>query len=296
MEFHAMLPAMQLIATDRANAVLPRLRAALPSLQPGDARVVHFVLQDPVRVIGMTVSEVGEGSRTSASTVVRCCQKLGYSGFHDLKLALALEATPDQAVPGEIEQGDLPGDVLRKILRSDGQAIEEALATIDMRAFEQAVEALDSAKRVLFVGVGTSAPLAQDAAYRFITIGVHADAPADVHVQHVSSRLLQAGDVCFAVSHTGSTQETVAAIEAAREAGATTIALTSFVNSPLTHVAGLALVAGSRETTFRLEAMASRIAHLSVLDALLVAVAMRRPDQASRNLDAALRIVGTHRY
>lgn len=86
---------------------------------------------------------------------------------------------------------------------SAAQVLEDSLFTVDVREFERAVSVLRWARRVLFVGVGTSAPLAQDAAYRFLTIGVHAEAPPDVHTQHVAARLLGSEDACFAVSHAG---------------------------------------------------------------------------------------------
>ena len=106
-------------------------------------------------------------------------------------------------------------------------------------------------------------------------VGVVSNAPPDVHVQHVAARLLTDGDVCVAISHTGATRETVATVRAARDAGATTIAVTSFSRSPISRLADVVLVAGGPELSFRHEAMASRLAHLSLLDALYVAVAMR---------------------
>jgi len=272
------------------------IRAALSSLQPADARVARAILADPAAVVYLTVTEVAARAETSASTVVRACQELGFRGFHDLKLALARDLGAATVGGRDIDEGDAPGDVLRKVLASDAEAIGGSLATIDEAAFGKAVDALEKASSVLFVGVGTSAPLAQDAAYRFLTIGVDARAPADVHVQHVAARLLRAGDVCFAISHTGSTRETVEEVSAAREAGATTIALSSFFRSPLAEVAEIVLVAGGTEHSFRIEAMASRIGHLSVLDALFVALALRRPERSRVALEEVGRTLSEHRF
>lgn len=58
----------------------------------------------------------------------------------------------------------------------------------------------------------------------------------------------------------------------------------------------LALVAGSRETAFRVEAMASRVAHLTVLDALLVAVALRDRARSLAAQDAVAAVLSEHRY
>jgi len=280
------------------GGTLPRIRALLPSLIPSDARVARVILDDPGRVIHLSVGDVAQEARTSPSTVVRCCQRLGFRGFQHLKIALAQQGAAP--VPAKILEGEDDGgaahDVLRRVLLSGSQALKDSIFTVGARQFEEAVETLGGARRVLLVGVGTSALLAQDAAYRFLSIGVHAEAPSDVHHQHVAARLLGKDDVCFAVSHTGATRETVANVKTAREQGAKTVVVTSFSRSPITEHAEIVLVAGGPEDSFRLEAMASRVAHLMVLDALFVAVAQRTPERASASLDAYADVLSEHRF
>jgi DNA-binding MurR/RpiR family transcriptional regulator len=192
--------------------------------------------------------------------------------------------------------GEGPLAVLQQVTAAGAQTVRDAGALVDPDAFAAAVDALSQARRVLVLGVGTSAAVAQDAGYRFRTVGLQAEAPADSHVQHVAARLLGEGDVCLSISHTGSTRETVGAVESAAAAGATTIAITSFVRSPVTDVATISLTAGTRELSFRLEAMASRLAHMAVVDALLVAVAERDPERAQAALDVYADTLTDHRY
>lgn len=150
--------------------------------------------------------------------------------------------------------------------------------------------------RILILGVGSSAPIVQDVAYRFLTIGLHVEAPLDVHVQHVTASLLSRRRVPGDQPGTGSTRKTVAALKAAAVAGARTIAVTSFFRSPLTEIAEFALVTGSKETAFRVEAMASRLAHLSVLDALYVALAIRNRDRSNLSQSSYEAVMAEHRY
>lgn len=275
---------------------MPRLRAALPSLIPSDARVAREILANPEVVIHLSIGEVAAAAGTSASTVVRCCQRLGFRGFQHLKIALAQDGVGNQALGSSTAKKGSPHEILGRVLSSGARVLQDSLSTVEVREFEEAVKVLRRARRVLFVGVGTSAPLAQDAAYRFLTIGVRAEAPPDVHAQHVAARLLKPKDVCLAVSHTGATRETVASVKSAHESGATTIAVTSFSRSPITKFTQVVLVAGGPEASFRLEAMTSRIAHLSVLDALFVAVALKTQKRANAALDATADVLSDHRY
>jgi DNA-binding MurR/RpiR family transcriptional regulator len=280
-----------------AREVQARIHAHLSSLQTAEMRVARVVLEQPNVVIYKSATEVGEMASTSSATVIRCAQKMGFKGFHDLKLALAGElAVFEQARAKDARTVDDPRiAVVAEITRAGAESVRDAGALVDADAFDAVVTAIADARRVLFFGVGTSAPLCQDAAYRFSAIGVLAEAPADIHVQHVQARLLTEQDVAVIVSHTGSTRATLAAAAAARGAGATTVAITSFAVSPLTEQVDHTIVAGSRELALRLEAMASRLAHLALLDALLVAVADRDEHRSATALEHYTDVLGEHR-
>lgn len=280
-----------------AREVQARIHAHLSGLQTAEVRVARVVLEQPNVVIYKSASEVGQLASTSSATVIRCAQKMGFKGFHDLKLALANELAVFEQGRTEEERtgGDPRTAVLVEITRAGAESVRDAGALVDPDAFDAVVSAIADARRVLFFGVGTSAPLCQDAAYRFSAIGVLAEAPADVHVQQVQARLLTDQDVAVIVSHTGSTRETLAAAAAARATGAVTVAITSFAISPLTEQVDHTIVAGSRELALRLEAMASRLAHLALLDALLVAVASRDEGRSANALEHYTDVLGEHR-
>ena len=262
------------------SSILSLLRATLPSLTASGQRIGKFILLSPGDVVQLTVSDVAEMTGSSVGSVVRFCQELGLRGFADLKLRLAGESNPTRShTLGGISLVNSPDAVLDQVFAESQAAIASSRDTLDVESFRRAVKLLAGARRVLCVGIGTSAPLAQDIAYRLRTSGFETEAPTDPHVQHVAARLLGADAVCLAISHTGQSRETLHSVDAARQAGAGTIAVTSFFRSPLTELVDVKLIAGSRETDFRLEAVASRIAHLTVLDALNAALTLANPDR-----------------
>ena len=110
-----------------------------------------------------------------------------------------------------------------------------------------------------------------------------------------SAALLGPGDVALGVSHSGTTCEVVDALELAGRRGAVTVALTNFPRSPLALVADHVLTTAAHETTFRSGAMASRIAQLTVVDCLFVAVASRSFDATVEALEATWEAVQPRR-
>lgn len=250
-------------------------------------------MHDPGRIVTLTVTDLAAESGTSLASVVRFCQDIDLGGFGDLKLRLAAEttSTPDTHTPPP----GSPAGIFADVLRASADALNAAAASVDTSTFATAIDVIVHARHILVAGVGTSAPLAQDCAYRLRSIGLLAEAPADVHVQHVSAAFLRSDAALLAISHTGQTRETLAAATAAREAGATTIAVTSFHRSPLTELCDHSLVAGSSETQHQIEARASRLVHSALLDAIHTAITHQRVDLADPTADLAARIVAEHR-
>ncbi|MEX2100826.1 MAG: MurR/RpiR family transcriptional regulator [Acidimicrobiia bacterium] len=280
------------------GSVAASIHARLPELNPAEARIAAVFLELGPDLIYRSVSDVAALADCAISSVVRCCQRLGFKGFHDLKIALSRDpAHPTRTLVDATQAAELgAAGVLQRVAGSAEEAIRYGVGVVDPSAFERVVAILSAARRILIVGVGTSAPLAQDVAYRFVTIGLLAEAPGDVHVQHVRASLLSPADACLAISHTGSTRETVSAAAAACAAGAAVVAVSSFTHSPLSEHAQELLVAASRETTFRVEAMASRVAHLVVLDALYVALALADEEGASASLSRTGDVLAEHRF
>jgi RpiR family transcriptional regulator, carbohydrate utilization regulator len=279
--------------------VAARSATVLPSLVPSDRRVIDQVLADPQGVIGCSVSDIAERARTSASTVVRACQHLGYRGFQELRLSLARDlagaANGDELTHPEGITGSTPPErILDTIFDVSSRALRDARRTIDPAAFALAVERIDSASRLVVIGNGGSTATAQDAAYRFCTLGLVVHAPADTIGQHLLARQLDSASVCLVFSHSGVTRETLKAAEAAKSRRATIIAVTSHLRSPLTDLADASLVAAASDRGFRLESMASRLAYLSIVDALFVGVAVSRTKRSAAALDVMADVTVEH--
>lgn len=281
---------------------LVRIRQALPSLRPAEARIAEAVLADPAAVVGKTITELAALVGTSQATVVRFCRAVGYAGYPEFRIDLA-QATSRRAVEqeranvahGEIDPDDTLHDVVTKIAFHEARTIEETARMLDLDALEQVTAAVAQATRIDLFGVGSSGLTAQDLAQKLQRIGLLCFASPDPHVQLQSAALLAEGAVAVGVSHSGLTVETNDALRIARDRGATTVAVTNFPESPLVEHADLVLTTTARETQFRSGALSSRIAQLALVDFLFVRVAQRLYDRTTANLRATYEAVQPHR-
>jgi RpiR family transcriptional regulator, carbohydrate utilization regulator len=261
--------------------VLSRARSLYPSLSEAEQRVVGALDANAADLIKLPVKELARRIGVSEATVIRCCQALGYRGLRDFRLALAAETlSPHRVIHEAVHPTDDAVAIVEKVLRSDIQALADTIATLDPAALEQAAQALDRAARIEVYANGSSVPIALDAYYRLLRIGLPVTVVSDSHLQATSAAQLPAGSVAFAISHTGRTRETHRTLQLARQAGATTILLSSYRNTPIGELADIVLVTASPESALRPEAGASRVTHLALVDALSVLLATRRADAA----------------
>jgi DNA-binding MurR/RpiR family transcriptional regulator/CubicO group peptidase (beta-lactamase class C family) len=267
---------------EAGRGLLVRIRAELPGLRPAERRVAVAVLEDPAGVAQRSIGALARECDTSGATVLRFCRAVGYTHYPDLRIDLARETSREEADngPGPLLTGDISAidtlsEIVAKIAWSDARAIEDTAATLDVETLGRAIDAVTAATRVDIYGIGASGFVAQDLHQKLHRIGLLSSVWPDPHAALTSAALLGPPDVAIAISHTGTTIDTIEALRVAQGRGATTIAITNFGDSPLAGQAHHVLTTAARETTFRSGAMASRIAQLAVVDCLFVGVAQR---------------------
>ncbi len=250
--------------------LLARIERARGALTAQELRVAEAMGED-AELIYRSITEFSAEHGLGYGSVVRTCQKLGYAGFHDLKIHRAGEAerAPAAAPP---PQGGIGQDAEQAL--SD---VRTAAANLSEEAVEAAAHALARARQVVAIGCAGSVPVAQDIDYRLARLGIPSAAVADTHMQSIRASSLGRGDALVAVSFSGATKEILGAVELASRRGATVIALTNAAGSPLASRCDIALLTGLRMDPRRAE-VASKVAVSFCLDVLFARLAPLAPD------------------
>jgi DNA-binding MurR/RpiR family transcriptional regulator len=262
------------------------IEASAAKFTPAMQRVASVIREQPGVVLDQTISELAKTCETSVASIVRFCRALGLSGYAQLRMSLATELGKEAAQFGsgltlgaEIAQSDSLQDMASKIASLEILAIDETVSSLDYRALERVVAAIDRAERILLFGIGASQFVAQDLHHKLFRIGRNAFLLADPHEAWTAALLSPEGTVALGFSHSGATADTVRYVEIARQAGALTVALTGAPDSPLALAADECLISRARESRLRAGAMVSRIAQLAIVDCLFLGVARQRYEQ-----------------
>lgn len=270
-------------------ALILKLQELQHTLTKSEQRVTNFIIENPEQVINLSVAALAEQVRVSDPTVVRACQKLGFSGYQDLKVTLAQSiVTPLQNINEEIQPGDDVQKMVGKVFNSTIHTLQYTYETLDTAAIEQAAKYLMGARRIAIFGVGASGAIASDLQHKLQRLNLNAQAYVDPHLQAMSAAYLTEADVVLAISHSGSSRVVVDNVRIARENGAKVISLTNIGRSPLSKLADVSLFTASQETKFRILAISSRIAELTILDCIYTYIALHTDGANSMKVEKAM--------
>jgi RpiR family transcriptional regulator, carbohydrate utilization regulator len=263
------------------------IRSLYPSLFDAEKKIADFLLNQSESAVNMTVSQISVETCVADSSIIRFCQKLGFNGFTQLRINLARNLKrPEEVIFEDIERNDDAYAVATKVFASSIRTLEDTIKMLDGEILTKAVEALFRSKRIEFYGVGTSAPIAMDAYYRFMRIGLPAFVATDPHIARISANMLDSGCVAVGISHTGRTRDTIRILQIAKKKGAQIIGITSFMKSPVAELSDIKLITSSSETRIVREAVTSRIAQIALLDSLYTSVALKIYDTAIANISS----------
>jgi len=277
---------------------IARIHNHFKNLTETEQKLATYVLRFTDKVVNMTAKELADACGTVPSAVNRMCKSIGVEGFSKLKLALAADIAKDN--PIDIES--VPSDehsaktVFAKVFSSCITTIQNTYQLLDFSMMQIIAQKISEAGRVFIFGIGTSAVIAVDAAYRFSQLGVHAYAYNDIVQMNVMAKNMESGDIVFCISHSGTTKPVVDAMRSARERGATAVALTSFSKSILYNECDYGVCVYSDEENYPVEAVSARTAHMCIVDALMMTIASLNYDGYSRHIATRNEVLNDIRY
>ena len=260
--------------------LLQKIEQAYKTMSKGQKQIARYILENYDKAAFVTASKMGSVVGVSESTVVRFAYALGYDGYPELQRSLQefirnkLTSVQRIQLTDEIDQGE----VLNTVLKADMNNIRATIESVDPTSFEQVVEGLIQAKNVYIVGTRASTPLVEFFGYylNFVLDGVHAvtSGTSDVFDQLIR---VSAEDVVLGISCPRYSSRTLEGMRFAKERGAKVYAITDSQLSPLAETADITLFARSDMVSFA----DSLVAPMALINAVIVALSMRKKDEVS---------------
>lgn len=274
------------------------IRHKYDMLTPAEKKIADYILHNSSQIPHMSISHLAQTCSVAKSAVLRFCKTLGFPGYPALKIALSADLAQNSKFnfTPYIDPEDTSLSILDKIFAAGVKTLHLTAQNIDRITLDNIICAMDNAKCIYVFGIGTSAALCYDFQYRLIQVGKTALCFTDVPSMKVSTLNIGSSDFAIGISHSGRTIPTIDALKLAQEKGATTACLTSFPHSPIISACDFPISIYSDEVNYPMEALSSRIAHISVMDTIAVSLSSKHYEDAVERALHSRQYIETIRY
>jgi DNA-binding MurR/RpiR family transcriptional regulator len=214
--------------------------------------IADYILDHTTAIPFVSVPDLARRAGVSEATVVRFAQRLGYSGFTELKMAVV--DVIEQGLEGseaELSDDEPTESVLDAVASLEVNNIRRTVGGLDQEVFGRAARAVAQAEHVYACGVGISSFLVDLLCYALRQIGIRAVALTG---RGTSPRepvvLMTEGDLVIGVSLPPYSRQTLDVMEAAAERGVGILAVTDRISAPAARMTDLVLVVKSDNLMF----------------------------------------------
>ena len=268
------------------NELLKKIEDGYPKFSKGQKKLADFIRLDYDKAAFLTAAKMGEEVGVSESTVVRFAMALGYDGYPGFQRPLGemVRMKLNSIQRMEVTYGRISqGEILTTVLHSDSEKIKLTMEAIDHETFEMAVDTILNARRIYVVGIRSCAPLASFLCFYLNLVcdnvaEVNTSSPSEIFEQMLR---INEEDVIIGISFPRYSMRTLKALEYASNRKAKVITLTDSVHSPMTIYSSCNLIARSDMASI----VDSLVAPLSVVNALVVALCMKKQKEVIRTLE-----------
>ncbi|MBC1743605.1 MurR/RpiR family transcriptional regulator [Listeria welshimeri] len=253
--------------------LLATISSYFPSLSKSEQKVAQLILSNPDEVENLSINDLAVMASVGESTIVRFARKIGLTGFQDLKIALVkYQTSQKQNITDESNEAkDL-------VYRQFVDGLQDTKGFIEQEKLEQAAKLIHNAEHIYILSVGTSAFIAMQLSNRLKRLGKFVEFVPDGHLQSIYVTMIKKTDVVMGISKSGNTKEVIQNIELASQSGASVITLTNFINSKISQIGDVSLVASSKEFLSDAGSFSAEVSQLYLLDTLIKALVDINPD------------------
>lgn len=266
--------------------IFSRINQQYDKMSKGHKAIARYISEHYDQAVFMTAAKLGETLGISESTVVRFASGIGYDGYPEFQKAL------EECVKGKLSNvqkidakygRSSQSEILTSVITADIEKLQDTIQNLDPAAFESAVTTILEADTIYIMGLRSNEPLAAFLHFYLNMIRGRVVLLNTTSVSETFEQMIRINEKdCFiGISFPRYSMRTLKAMEFASDRNAKVIAITDSVHSPMNLYSSCNLLARSDMVSI----VDSLVAPLSVINALVVALCLRCPQEVKKNLE-----------
>ena len=278
-------------------SVISKIKEMQSELTAKEKKISKYILQHLDKIVYMNTYQIADKCKVSQASVVRFAKKLGYSGFPEFKISFGRDMGRRDVeekinfIYEDIQETDELDDLIKKIVYANSNIIQDTYSILDTNTVKEAVEIIKNARKIFILGAGYSGIVAKDFHYKLGELGMNSICEADYHIQLASISTLNENDVVFVISQGGKTVDIYNLVKEAKKRKVKIISVTQMSSNPIRDLADIKISTIMEKNNFRSTALSSRIAQLTIIDIIYVALITENKELAEKYIGDAMKLV-----
>lgn len=252
--------------------VFIKLNSYIQSATSSEKEIINYILNNYNEVIRYDVRTLAEKTFSSASTIVRLCKKLGFSGFSEMKNALiyevALTESNKKQLNKSVEDAHNVQDTIEMILQKTQTSLTNTSKLQNEDDILEVIDMIEKSGSINLFGMGSSLLAARDMKQKFLRVGKVLNIDDDWHTQYLFAKNSDSNTLAIIFSYSGNTKEIIECVKVLKQNSAKIVSITGFLNSYVAKNSDIVLQVAPSEVIPRTGAFSSRISQLHIIDIL----------------------------
>ena len=266
--------------------VFDKMEQNYSSMSKSHKKIATFIREHYDQAVFMTAAKLGAGLGISESTVVRFATAIGYDGYPEFQQDLVdcVKKKLNTIQKMDIKYGkSTQSEILTSVLKADIEKIQDTIKTLDPQAFDSAIETILNARNIYIMGLRSNEPLAAFLHFYLNMIRGNVVLLNTSSITETFEQMIRINEQdCFiGISFPRYSMRTLKAMEFANDRNAKVIAITDTQHSPMNLYSSCNLLARSDMVSI----VDSLVAPLSLINALVVALCLKCPQEVKKNLE-----------
>lgn len=240
-----------------------------------EQKVMDFLRANEDSVMELSISQIAEGAGVSSPTVVRFCKSLGFEGLKDFKINFQAEVKRTKQINEPITWESSEEEIKVLMREKSLFAVQSLFSSENMAAISTMVDAIVNAQNTEIIGMGGSSIIAEYLFKELLRYGKKVSLCNDPYMMIHNTVGRVDGDVCIAVSCSGTNKDVMTTAINAKKAGKRLFSITNNGGSPLAAMSE-AYVKSSMITGFKDEGNSfSRLSQFAAVNVITLMTALK---------------------
>lgn len=266
--------------------LLTRIQDSSERLTNSDRRIIEVLLGQQGEAVFLSAAQLAERAQVHETTATRLAQKLGFSGYPELRAQLQKEVMEGQDAAARMRRSVskvADGSYLADLVQSELAALEQLARSVAQADVDTASDMIAAAQRVFIFAQGHATAVAAFLQRRLDRFGM-TTVMLTGRGRDIAERLTSLGpdDLVLVLAFRKQPTDYAAVMTRAAQKGARTLLISDLAGPTMTPPAGLLLAAprGRSGTEFQ-----TPIVPMTIVNAILLTIAGRHEPQVVAKLE-----------